>query len=109
MEGRMEIYEKIKEWLDLAGVKFGVGTGFSLSKMKATPYLKISFAKWAMIDFGPVVSSLGELGLTAGMKISKSDAKAKIWIDAGAVTDFDKLKDLKIPKLGFFAGFRLTF
>ena len=110
----MDLYDKVKGWLDLVGVKFGIGTGFSLSKMKATPYLKISFIKESLVDFGPIVNGLGEIGLTAGMRISKSTDKAKIWIDAGAVMDGDELfkslqNHLFVPKIGFFGGFRITF
>jgi hypothetical protein len=109
MEGRMGIYDSVKKWMDIIGVNVGIGTGISLKDFAARPYLKISFVKCSMVDFGAIVTTLNELGLAAGLNISKKKDKAKIWIDAGAVTDFDKLEDLKIPKLGFFAGFRLTF
>lgn len=110
----MDLFEKIKGWLTLTGVNFGAGTGFSLSKMKATPYIKISFHPCAFADFGPIVTTLGELGLAVGLKISKNKDKAKIWLDAGAVIDgdllFKSIKDgLKLPPSGLFGGFRITF
>lgn len=110
----MALYDDVKKWMDIIGVNVGVGTGISLKDLKARPYLKISFAKCALVDFGLIVTTLNEPGLAAGVNISKKKDKAKIWIDFGAIVDGDKLfksikEGLKLPKIGMFGGLRITF
>jgi hypothetical protein len=112
MEETVDLFQKVKSWLDVTGVNFSVGTGFSLLKMKATPYLKIGIGK--DFDIGPIVTGLGEIGLTVGLKISGSKSGTKIWIDAGAVMDGAEVikaiqQKLSVPKAGLFGGFRISF
>ena len=108
-----EIYNFVKNNIGILG-KVSYGTGFSLSKRKLSPYLKLSFLDTNLIDLGPFITALGEGGVALGIKISEKKDKngkstSKIFLDAGISTDLIDLVKNNGVKLGVFGGFRLKF
>ena len=108
-EKTKDIYDFIKGTLAIMGSKVSIGTGFSLTKLKAAPYLKVVLFDTKLFDIGPFISSIGDLGLSAGLNISQKDSKAKIILDAGIVTDLKDILDGAKLKFGLHGGIRLTF
>lgn len=111
-----DIFDSIKGFLTLNGVHVGLGTGLSLSKWKVSPYLVVNVLRGSSsVSLGPILNTLGEFGLSLGKQVElKTKAKKfKLWVDLAAVTDgpqlLEKLRAHGVPKLGLFAGFRLTF
>jgi hypothetical protein len=102
------IYDIIKDGLTLGGIKFTIGTGFNLSLMKPSPYLKVSLLDIGKsLDFGLIADSLQEIGVAAGLKITRG--KAKIILDAGIVTPAADLFAKAKKDFSLFGGFRIGF
>lgn len=107
------LLDTVKGWLETLHLDVGIGSGFNLSRMvkgdfKPIPYLHISMLRGNNLGLGAVLTSLKDLGITAGVKVTPKRDKMQIWVDAGATCPADKLREIG-KNLDIFAGFRVRF
>ena len=107
----MDLIDTVKAWLEILHLPVSVGSGFHLSRFlkgdfKPVPYLHLSILRKNSLALGAVMTSLKDLGITTGIRVSPKGDKMRIWIDAGATCPSDKLREVG-KNLNIFAGIRI--